>query len=1785
MANTLNKLYYMHLLTFLRQFFVTMFIGLLSLWIFSFETQAQEAPDSIELNPDLQEGYTQIEEQLKQQKGLWLYLGYRDEKSLRPQFEPQGRPAAGVALIFLDRLPEADAWFRAGITGWARMPAFHKLHPLLKDSGSAGSDQVELLVATLPLEPELVAGLITELGGKFGRRQAWKKYGIWELSLPAAKITALAARAEVKYIQPAGRDQAFNQAAIGFTGTRPAHRSPASGGYGLDGSGVTIGIGDNAHSRHIDYIDRVTSFSPAVAAHHGTHVTGTAAGNGIVDERFKGFAPGAGVVEDFFSQIVANGDTYYHDFEMRVTNNSYGRILGDCISAGTYDLYSVFLDQQTKDLPELLHVFAAANDGNASCSPLPPGYGTVTGSYSTAKNVLTVANIGKTRDLKNSSSSRGPVKDGRLKPEITAVGTRLYSTVDEADYGPNTGTSMASPNVAGAATLLYQAYKQRHGNQNPKSALIKNLLINGADDIDIPGPDFRYGFGLMNVEQSLRILDSNRFFTGELQTGQEHTYSIQVPSGTARLKVLLYWNDAPAHPVNAKALVNDLDLSVNSPGGVLLPLVPDPSPAGVQQPATGQTDRLNNVEQVVLENPGPGGYTLRVKGFDVTEGPQDYTLSYDFVPDALTLQYPLGQEVLQAGDSMFIYWHTPRTNLPFTVEFSENNGASWQVLANQIPGNERAFKWFIPDGVASGACRVRIRSGNQTALSRSFCISARPVLSLRPPGVQCPGSIRFSWTAVTNATGYKVYLKRGPGMQEIGSTGGQREFTISGLSQDSTYWIGVAPVLNGATGLRSLATSFRPDQGDCSEIAHHGDLNLKAVVLPGSGRQFTSTALSANEPFRVQVQNLDNQANHHFRLAYQLNGGSWQQQDFTQGVAAASTRTFNLPPLNLSDTGDHQLKVAVHNLEISDPLAHNDTQVLHIRHIPNPPVDLISDFADDFEDMPAFQISDARRLGLPQGDPWDFEALGPNGRLRSFVNSGITLSGTRSLSLDNAVNQADDLAASSQNRLTGTFNLQNYDATHMELRCSFDYLLHGVPKFDTGNQVWIRGSDGEPWLPFFNYLIDTLNPGVALHSGALSLSDALAAAGQQFSSSTQIRFGQRDTSLIAAADYGNGLTLDNFSMFVVHNDVMLISVDSLYRLNCNLTDSVPLQITLANGVHNTIYDVHLYYQLDTQGVVSAVLDSIAAKDTVRYTFDQLMDLSAPGEHRISVWVFQAADSYRLNDSILNLKIRNQELITEFPYLQDFESGDGGFFAEGLNSSWAYGTPASDRIRYAASGTKAWKTGLEGPHNDLERSFLYTPCFQVGSLNRPMLSFSMAVDLENPDEGTVFDRALIEYTTDGHNWNLLHANGDATNWFPADAPFWTGRQAAYWQVYSVPLPAEDVLAFRFSLQSDQGAAFDGLAIDDIHIYDLKHPLFEGTAPSSPVEVVLNEAEEKDVLRNGEIIAHLAAGTDALGTTAVESYRHTHFINADSSQYFIPRSFLVQPENTPADSLTYRLYVPDADMKRLRAAENCASCTRADAIYRMGISTFRSADQPGQENGNLGDSKDGLWQFIPYDQIRYVPYDKGYYAEFKSKQTGEFWFNNGGPGGDLSLDKRIFTFTAAHFGPRMALLEWNNSIDDQVLEYHIQQADNHYGYHTVSRLPAVQDTLHQYRLIDTPELHFSAAYYRIAYLHRNGDTFYSPVRILSWNDRPGSMWIAPNPLHAGGELHLEWFKGSDKPLHWQFTELSGKKIRSGQFDSPFQGKGSLPVHSWGCRPGVYILHIRSGTEQWSFKVVVL
>ena len=128
--------------------------------------------------------------------------------------------------------------------------------------------------------------------------------------------------------------------------------------------------------------------------------------------------------EPGFQCIILNAPAYVTDYGMVITNNSYGDNI-ECGYYGTYDLYSRMLDQMAFDYPNLQHVFSAGNSGANTCTPFLPSYHTVLGGYQSAKNVITV---GATNDSGAiaSFSSRGPVKDGRIKPEIVSMGQFVH---------------------------------------------------------------------------------------------------------------------------------------------------------------------------------------------------------------------------------------------------------------------------------------------------------------------------------------------------------------------------------------------------------------------------------------------------------------------------------------------------------------------------------------------------------------------------------------------------------------------------------------------------------------------------------------------------------------------------------------------------------------------------------------------------------------------------------------------------------------------------------------------------------------------------------------------------------------------------------------------------------------------------------------------------------------------------------------------------------------------------------------------------------------------------------------------------------------------------------------------------------------------------------------------------------------------------------------------------------------------------------------------------------------
>ena len=220
---------------------------------------------------------------------------------------------------------------------------------------------------------------------------------------------------------------------------------------------------------------------------------------------------------------------------------------------------------------------------------------------------------------------------------------------------------------------------------------------------------------MMHLENSLRMLEQRTYRQQFITQGAVHDTVITVPAGTAQLKVLLYWHDPAANVLAAKTLVNDIDLTViESGGGTVFPLVLDANATGVANAAVAGTDHTNNSEQIVINNPAPGSYTIRTRGYDVmVASPQAYAVAFDYVPAGIAINVPFKGEVwTPAGPALPISWDYNGTSTdPFTLEYSLDDGANWTVISNNVASNLRFYEWVPPASLTTTA-RIRITKNN-----------------------------------------------------------------------------------------------------------------------------------------------------------------------------------------------------------------------------------------------------------------------------------------------------------------------------------------------------------------------------------------------------------------------------------------------------------------------------------------------------------------------------------------------------------------------------------------------------------------------------------------------------------------------------------------------------------------------------------------------------------------------------------------------------------------------------------------------------------------------------------------------------------------------------------------------------------------------------------------------------------------------------------------------------------------------------------------------------------------
>ena len=266
------------------------------------------------------------------------------------------------------------------------------------------------------------------------------------------------------------------------------------------------------------------------------------------------------------------------------------------------------------------------------------------GIIASAKNVLSVGAVNSSKQIAD-FSSRGPTRDGRIKPEIVARGVTVYSTLSNGQFGNKSGTSMATPAVTGTAALLTQQWRKLNP-VNPRPEVLKSLLIAGVEDLGNPGPDYTFGFGLMDAKVSADLIIADggrgrRVKNGTLTQGA--TFEVPVTITTPqRFRAVLTWRDPEVlifadDDFAASALVNDLDVKlVDASGQETLPYVLNRlTPDAV---ATRGVNTIDNIEMVEITNAPPGLYRLVVSGTRITAGPnQSFALvaSGELAADAI----------------------------------------------------------------------------------------------------------------------------------------------------------------------------------------------------------------------------------------------------------------------------------------------------------------------------------------------------------------------------------------------------------------------------------------------------------------------------------------------------------------------------------------------------------------------------------------------------------------------------------------------------------------------------------------------------------------------------------------------------------------------------------------------------------------------------------------------------------------------------------------------------------------------------------------------------------------------------------------------------------------------------------------------------------------------------------------------------------------------------------------------------------------------------------------------
>jgi hypothetical protein len=574
----------------------------------------------------------------------------------------------GLYYCFIMRLPSEKVPLVAALdyVTWVG-----KYHPYYKIK--AGFDEViasggssRIIKATVIFykgtgeDYERGLGAIKGLGGEVLLRDDTTHW--WDgarIQMPLSALYTIAHLDGLAYIEPYNDPTSrMDRVRWVVQSNDPINESTPIWDQGLHGEGIIVGGADTgidlshvAFRNNISAVGvpgpnnrKVVQYNTSIddgedSSFHGTHTMGVMVGQNVTSPtgyyRYDGLAFRAKIA--FYDVVLPDG-TYAPPSMWNILQDAYDHgarshsdSWGDDTTA--YTSRAQGIDQFQWDHYEFLTFIAPGNTG-------------IVYEPATAKDCVSVGNAynGQTKDIA-SSSAVGPTNTNMINPHIVAPGMSIITPQGDMDkynynydYLPLSGTSLSTPDAAGATALIQQYYqdgfyptgtKVQTNGFNPSGPLKKATLLNSGSDQfgGMKGPDAighipnsQQGWGkvklddalyFQNDERGLWVHDGYNASAGAgLETGEKDTFILH-SNTTEPLEITMVWND---YPGGSGHVLNDLDLTVLDPLGNLY------KGNGYQNGHSvpgGKADANNTAESVLLPDPIEGFYIINVTAVNI----------------------------------------------------------------------------------------------------------------------------------------------------------------------------------------------------------------------------------------------------------------------------------------------------------------------------------------------------------------------------------------------------------------------------------------------------------------------------------------------------------------------------------------------------------------------------------------------------------------------------------------------------------------------------------------------------------------------------------------------------------------------------------------------------------------------------------------------------------------------------------------------------------------------------------------------------------------------------------------------------------------------------------------------------------------------------------------------------------------------------------------------------------------------------------------------------------------